>query len=143
MSIINRVRSVDAARWVEYEGIEGFEVQLHYITREELTKIRDKCLVIKFNQTSRQREETLDGEKFIKEYASRAILDWKGLKMKNLPELLPVDISDDDPEQEIPFNIEEAEALLRESNTFDQWVTDCMNDFEKFSKSKREENEKN
>ncbi len=48
-----------------------------------------------------------------------------------------------DPEENIEYDEEDALELLKNSTIFDQFITDCMNDFEQFSKKKTEEDEKN
>jgi len=56
---------------------------------------------------------------------------------------LPVDISGDDGEEEIPYSQEEALSLITNSTVFDQFVTDTMNEFEQFSITKKETDVKN
>jgi len=133
----------ETTTWVEFPDIDGFEVNLRFLTREELTKIRNASLTYKFNKRTRQREEEIDNDKFLDNYAQKAIVGWKGLKVKHLPVLLPVDISSMDANEEIEYSEDEAVELLRNSSIFDQFVTDAMNDFEQFSKQKAEDNAKN
>jgi hypothetical protein len=47
------------------------------------------------------------------------------------------------PKDEINYTEEDALDLLRSSTIFDQFVTDALNDYEKFSINKREEDAKN
>ena len=143
MSKIKNKIVKESSTWVEFPDIEGFEISLQYLTREDLMKIRNASLTYKFNKRTRQREEEVDNEKFLEHYAEKAIKDWKGLKMKHLPILLPVDISDDDPEESVDYSEEDAIQLLKNSTIFDQFVTDTMNDFEQFSKKKKETDAKN
>lgn len=133
----------ETTTWVEFPDVDGFEVNLRFLTREELTKIRNASLTYKFNKRTRQREEEIDNDKFLDHYAEKAIVGWKGLKVKHLPVLLPVDISSMDANEEIEYSEDEAVELLRNSSIFDQFVTDAMNDFEQFSKQKAEDNAKN
>jgi hypothetical protein len=128
---------------VEFPDIDGFEVNLRFITREELLKIRTSSLTFKFNKRTRQREEEVDSEKFIEKYAQKAIAGWRGLKIKHLPLLLPADISSMNPEEEISYDEDEALQLLKNSTVFDQFITDMMNDFEQFSKKKQDDDIKN
>lgn len=133
----------ETSTWVEFPDIEGFEVNLRFLTREDLLKIRSASLTYKFNKRTRQREEEVDNDKFLENYAKRAISGWRGLQVKHLPLLLPVDISSMDANEEITYDEEEALQLLKNSTIFDQFVTDTMNDFEQFSKKKAEEDVKN
>jgi len=143
MSKIKNMIAKETTTWVEFPDVDGFEVNLRFLTREELTKIRNASLTYKFNKRTRQREEEIDNDKFLDHYAEKAIVGWKGLKVKHLPVLLPVDISSMDANEEIEYSEDEAVELLRNSSIFDQFVTDAMNDFEQFSKQKAEDNAKN
>ena len=105
-------------------------------------KIRNSSLTYKFNKRTRQREEEIDNDKFLEAYAEKAIIGWRGLKIKHLPILLPADISTLDANEEVEYSEEDAIELLKNSNIFDQFITDTMNDFEQFSKKKAETNAK-
>jgi len=129
--------------WVEYPDIDGFEINLAYLTREDLMKIRNASLTFKFNKRTRQREEEVDNDRFLENYAEKAIIGWKGLKVKHMPALMPVDISGMDANDEIEYSSEDAIELLKNSTVFDQFLTDTMNDFEQFSKKKAETDAKN
>ena len=143
MSKIKNKIVKESSTWVEFPDIDGFEISLQYLTRDDLMKIRNASLTYKFNKRTRQREEEIDNEKFLESYAQKAIRDWRGLKMKHLPILLPVDISGDDPNEDVDYSEEDAIELLKNSTIFDQFITDTMNDFEQFSKKKKETDEKN
>jgi hypothetical protein len=106
-------------------------------------KIRNQALVYKFNKRTRQREEEVDNDKFVEAYCERVIKGWKGLKVKHLPKLLPVDISAMKLDDDVPYSQEEALELLKNSSIFDQFITDTVNDLEAFSVKKRETDLKN
>ena len=143
MSKISKLIAKETTAWVEFPDIDGFEVNLRFLSREDLMKIRSQALTFKFNKRTRQREEEVDNDKFLEAYSEKAIKGWSGLKYKNLPLLFPADISGANGEEEIEYSPEEALELLKNSTLFDQFVTDAMNDFEQFSKTKAETNEKN
>ena len=46
--------------WVEFPGLDGFEVELANLSRKELVALRKKCTQQKFNRKTRAFEETLD-----------------------------------------------------------------------------------
>jgi hypothetical protein len=143
MSKLKSLLVKDTSTWVEFPDIPDFKVNLRFVSREDLLKIRSASLTYKFNKRTRQREEEVDSVKFLEQYAERAIADWKGLKAKHLPLLLPVDISSMNPEETVEFTAEDAIELLRNSPVFDQFVTDTLNDFEQFSTKKKEDTIKN
>ena len=143
MSKIKNLIAEQSSVWVEYPDIDGFEVNLQYLTREDLMKIRNASLTYKFNKRTRQREEEIDNDRFLENYAERAIVNWRGLKVKHMPALMPVDISGIDGEDDIEYSNDDAIELLKNSTVFDQFITDTMNDFEQFSKKKAETDTKN
>ena len=121
---------------VDFPTLEGFSVQLCYLAREELIKLRSRCVSQKLNKRTRAFEETLDENKFLTEYCKGVIKGWKGLKYKYLEELLLVDISGLNPEDELEFSIENAETLMKNGSDFDTWVTEVTGDLENFTKTK-------
>jgi hypothetical protein len=143
MSKIKNMIAEQSSVWVEYPDIDGFKVNLQYLTREDLMKIRNASLTYKFNKRTRQREEEIDNDRFLENYAEKAIVGWKGLKVKHMPALMPVDISGMDGDENIDYSSEDAIELLKSSTVFDQFITDTMNDFEQFSKKKAETDAKN
>ena len=143
MSKIASLMATETVVDVEFPDIEGFIISLVYLNREDLVKIRNQSITFKFNKRTRQREEEIDNDKFLAAYTEKAIKDWKGLKVKHLPMLLPVDISSMDSEEDIEYSVEEARDLVTNSTIFDQFITDTMNEFEQFSITKRETDEKN
>jgi hypothetical protein len=121
---------------IEFPGLDGFEVELCYLAREELLALRKKCVSKKFNRSTHQAEDILDEDKFLSEYVAAIIKGWKGLKLSYLEELLLVDTDDLDPDSELPYSHEEAEILMKNSSSFDNWVTDSVGDLENFTKNK-------
>jgi hypothetical protein len=121
---------------VDYPTLNGFSVDLCYLAREELIKLRSRCVSQKLNRKTRAFEETLDEDKFLTEYCKAVIKGWKGLKYKYLEELLLVDISGLEPEDELDFSVENAETLMKNGADFDTWVTEITGDLENFTKTK-------
>ena len=84
MSKIKNKIVKESSTWVEFPDIDGFQISLQYLTREDLLKIRNASLTYKFNKRTRQREEEVDNDKFLEHYAEKAIKDWIGLKVSQL-----------------------------------------------------------
>lgn len=118
---------------IDFPGYSGMTVDVCYLAREELLKLRKKCVSTKFNKKTRQPEEVLDEEKFLVEYVKAVIKGWSGLKYKYLEELLLVDISSLDPEDHLVHTQENAELLMKNSNDFDSWITETVGDLENFT----------
>jgi hypothetical protein len=121
---------------VDYPGMDGFTVDLCYLAREELIKLRNRCLSQKFNRKTRAFDDQLDEDKFLVEYVKAVIKGWKGLKYSYLEELLLVDISSLDPEDELEFSQDNAETLMKNAGDFDTWVTEVTGELENFTKTK-------
>lgn len=121
---------------IDFPGLPGFSVSLCYLSREELIKLRNKSVTQKFNKKTRAFDEQLDENKFLVEYTKAIIKGWKGLKYSYLEELLLVDISSLDPEDELEYNQENAETLMKNAADFDTWVNETTGDLENFTKTK-------
>lgn len=124
---------------IDFPGYSGMSVKLCYLAREELLKLRKKCVTTKFDKRTRQPEENLDEEKFLVEYCKAVIKGWSGLKYRYLEELLLVDVGDLDLNDQLPFTQENAELLMKNSTVFDNWVTETVGDLENFTGSKSDE----
>lgn len=121
---------------IEMPGFEGFEVKLTYLAREELLKLRNRSVKQVLNKKTRAYEEQLDNDKFLVEYCKAIIKGWSGLKYKYLEELLLVDTSKLNLEDELEYTEENAELLMKNSGDFDNWVSETVAELENFTKSK-------
>lgn len=121
---------------LDFPGYSDFTVDVTYLAREELLKLRKKCLTTKFNRKTRQPEEELNEDMFLVEYVKGVIKGWSGLKYRYLEELLLVDVSELDPDDDLPFTQENAELLMKNSSEFDTWVTEVVGDLENFTGNK-------
>jgi len=124
--------------WVEFPGLDGFEVELANLSRKELVNLRKKCTTNKFNRKTRGFEEVLDEDKFVKEFSEATIKGWKGFKLKYLEDLLLVDLTGKDPEIEMEFTQENAQLLVENSSEFDNWLNEVVFDLENFRSKKQE-----
>tara|TARA_R100001591_G_C4286298_1_gene166557 strand:- start:83 stop:529 length:447 start_codon:yes stop_codon:yes gene_type:complete len=118
--------------WVEFPGLDGFEVELANLSRKELQNIRKNCIQNKFNRKTRQFEEILDDEKFVKEFAEKTVKNWKGLKLKYLEDLILVDLTGQDVEKNLDYTTENAQLLVENSSEFDNWLNEVVFDLENF-----------
>ena len=118
--------------WVEFPGLDGFEVELANLSRKELQNIRKNCLNNKFNRKTRQFEESLDDDKFVKEFAEKTVKNWKGLKLKYLEDLILVDLQGQDVDSELNFSQDNAFLLVENSSEFDNWLNEVVFDLDNF-----------
>ena len=121
---------------VHYPDFEGFEVELTSLASEELMKLRNRTLKQKFNKKTRAFEEQMDDDLFLTEYVKAVIKDWKGLKYEYVSQLLLIDTSTINLQDELRFTQENAELLMKNSADFDTWVTEVVGDLENFTKDK-------
>jgi hypothetical protein len=119
--------------WIEMEGFDGFEVKVAYLSRDELNKIRTSVTRVSWSPKTRQKEENIDSDLFMREFVKACVLDWKGLNLKHASRLLPLQIPEGtDMEEEIPFTQEDAISLSANSNIFDTWLNDVIFDLANF-----------
>lgn len=124
--------------WVDYPGIPDFEVQLSYLTREELIKIRKKASSNKLNRKTRQVEEDLDSDLFQELYIKAVIKGWKGLTYKEVAKLLPINENAiDDFEAELEYSEDNAIALMKNSPEFDSFISETLDDVSAFTQSNK------
>ena len=118
--------------WVEFPGLDGFEVELANLSRKELVNLRKRCTQNKFNRKTRAFEESLDDDKFVKEFTEATVKGWKGLKLKYLEDLVLVDLSGQDAESMLDWDMENALQLVENSSEFDNWLNEVVFDLENF-----------
>ena len=118
--------------WVDFPGLSGFSVEVVNLSRKELGKLRKRCLSQKFDRKTRQLTESLDEDKFVKEFAGATVKDWKGLTFEHLETLLLVDVADKDMTQELEYSEDNAEVLVAQSTEFDTWLNEVVFDLDNF-----------
>ena len=118
--------------WVEFPGLDGFEVELANLSRKELIALRKRCTQNKFNRKTRAFEEVLDDDKFLEFFTKATVKGWKGLKLKYLEDLVLVELGSNDPDTEMEYTIENAIVLVENSNEFDNWLNEVVFDLENF-----------
>ena len=123
--------------WAEFPGLSGFEVELANLSRKELVNLRKRCTQNKFNRKTRAFEESLNDEKFVKEFTNSTVKGWKGLKLMYLEDLLLVDLKGQDAEKELDYNSDNAEQLVENSNEFDNWLNEVVFDLDNFRTSSK------
>lgn len=121
---------------LDFPGLEGFNVQLCHHSRTELQGLRKKCVVTKWDRSVNAPVETLDEEKFVRNYSKAVVKGWTGLKLEYLKELLLVDLGDNDPEILLEFTEDNLILLMKDSPTFESWVQEEVTNLENFTKNK-------
>ena len=124
--------------WVDFPGMDGFEVELANLSRKELVNLRKRCTTNKFDRKTRMFNEELDEAKFVTEFSNATVKGWKGLKLKYLEDLILVDLKGQDKESEMPYSKENAEVLVENSSEFDNWLNEVVFDLENFRSREQE-----
>ena len=118
--------------WVDFTGLNGFSVEVANLSRKELNGLRKRCTGSKFDRKTRQVEETLDEEKFLREFSRSTVKNWKGLTLEHLETLLLIDVEGQDMSTELEFTSDNAETLVSSSSEFDTWLNEVVFDLDNF-----------
>ena len=118
--------------WVEFPGLDNFEVELANLSRKELVALRKRCTTNKFNRKTRAFEESLDDDKFLVEFTNATVKGWKNLKLKYLEDLVLVELGSNDGNTLLPYTEENAQQLVENSNEFDNWLNEVVFDLDHF-----------
>jgi len=118
--------------WMDYPGLDGFQVEVVNLSRKELTALRKRCTTTKFDRKTRQPVENLDEDKFVSEFSSASVKGWKGLTLRHLETLILIDTGDQDPESEVNYSVDNAEVLVTNSAEFDTWLNEVVFDLDNF-----------
>lgn len=117
----------------EFPGMPGFSVSVSFLSRETLVNIRKKATKTSFK--NRQATEELDDDLFLQLYVKESVRGWSGLKLKYLEQLAPVDLSGQDPEDELEYSDENALFLMKSSASFDSFISEMVTDLGNFQTS--------
>jgi len=118
----------------EFPGCEGFNVQIAYLTRDELMKLRKKAITSKVSRKTRGVEEEVDSDLFQKLYIQAVIKGWSGLKYEYLAKMVPVDLSEAEGD-ELEYSVDNADLLMKNCSDFDNWISATLEDVENFTQS--------
>ena len=118
--------------WIDFPGLDGFSVEVTNLSRKELTNLRKRCTVQKFDRKTRQIQETLDEDKFVEDFARSTIKGWKGLTLEHLETLILIDSGENDSSTEVDYSADNAEQLVANSTEFDTWLNEVVFDLDNF-----------
>jgi hypothetical protein len=114
----------------EFPGLPGFKIKLCFLSRETLTTIRKKSTKTVFK--NRQMTEDFDEDLFLQLYVENTIKDWNGLTLEHLSKLVPIELSDRDPQTTVDYTTENALSLMKNSTNFDSFITEQVTDLGNF-----------
>jgi hypothetical protein len=121
---------------VDYPGLNGFKINVVFLSRETLVGIRKKATKTTFK--NRQPVEELDDKLFLQLYVNACIKGWSGFKLSYLEQLAPVDLSGQKPDDELPYDQDNALFLMQSSANFDAFISETVTELSNFTKTSTE-----
>jgi hypothetical protein len=120
----------------DFPGCKGLTFELAFLSKEELVKIQKECTGKKLDQRTRAVQDYFDDDKFLELYVSKIIRGWAGFKIKYLKEMVLIDDSNVDDDEEIDYSDEQALMLMKTSTVLDNWISEQIGDLGKFTTPK-------
>jgi hypothetical protein len=118
---------------VDYPGLNGFKINAVFLSRETLVGIRKKSTKTTFK--NRQPVEELDDKLFLQLYVNACIKGWSGLKLSYLEQLAPVDLTGQNPDDELAYDQDNALFLMQSSANFDAFISETVTELSNFTKT--------
>lgn len=119
---------------VEYPGMPDFKLELAFLSRETLQKMRKKAS--KTTYKNHQPVEELNDELFLQLYVQATLKGWTGLKLSYLENLAPVELEGMNMDDELEYSDENALFLMKNSTNLDSFVSAQVSDLGNFTKAK-------
>tara|TARA_S200002703_G_scaffold152195_1_gene152383 strand:- start:404 stop:820 length:417 start_codon:yes stop_codon:yes gene_type:complete len=121
---------------IEFPGMDGWKLKICHLGRDLSSKLVKQATTTKIDKKTRSPVSEFDEDAFLPLFANEVVKGWTGLKLSYLEELLPVDLSGQDPDNELPFSQENAIMLIQNSSVFDEWLTEVVSDLTNFTNNK-------
>ena len=132
--------AVSRRRWFEVELVQGsgFEMLLTHLSRTALRKLANRNTKKVWDRKANARIEQLDEDRLFDDYAKNIVIDWRGLDVGILKQLLSIDTDAPD-ETNVPYSKENVTLLLKGCIGLDTWVTDGATDPMNFTEVSKED----
>jgi len=124
---------------LEYKGLV---LNVRYMSRSALLAMSRNCMVMRYDDKKKVREQQLDGDRFTKEFAKATISGWKNATPLLLADIIPLDLSaltQEQKEAELPFELDSVLTLLKTAYDMDAFVQDFVTDIKNFKPHLEEE----
>lgn len=137
------VDRAQSGTWIRYKETD-FEILISYYGKPQMKELGEKCTRKEYDTRQMKMVETLDQERFRREYASLVIKDWRGLTIAVLRKLLVLKSNAAIPaDAAFECTPENKELLIVQSLEFDAWLQQMCTDVESFNKEQEAVTEKN
>lgn len=120
---------------VEHPTLEGFSVEVNYMSRDKVKKITDRATTQKYDKKTHRPVDKLDSDLFLQMYVKALITGWSGLTLGMVKEIAPVDLGDKSEGTIIEYSEDNALLLMKSSPDFDVWLSTVVEDVVNFNKS--------
>lgn len=134
----------DPEVWAEVNpAFPGFEVKVRYLSPGSAKKINEQATSKQVNRRTRQMEDAVDNERYARLMVKSMVMDWRGLKLEHLEEMLPLTETAKDAVRaaggEVPFSADDLEMLADNSysRSFLDGVLDLATDLEAMQRAKK------
>jgi len=108
--------------WIEYPPLDDFVIHVAFVGKEEMFRMTDASRRTKW--VKHTKTEEVDRPTLTRKWATKAILDWKGLTLRKLRELIPIKVPKAELDMEVPCDEDNRYTLLFNSTAFDVWLTE-------------------
>jgi hypothetical protein len=130
LSLKNLIRQTAPEKWIEFRP--GVRFKLRYLTRPQLRKITQECMVSKFDKDSKARINQLDSKLLAKAYIENVVVGWDGVTVRFInSELCPLDVaglSDAQLDAPLEYSASQIEVLLDQAYELDTFIQEASTD---------------
>lgn len=117
------------------EDFPGFAIDLKMVSRAACLKVTQKKM------PARQRGQIVDPQILREVTAKKAVMDWRGLKVKYAYKLMPIksgSLSQFDPDDDIGFTVDNAVKLFVYNTDAWIWLDSKLDEFEEMNRQVEE-----
>ena len=125
--------------WVAYPAVEdeSFEFELKFATKDKIQKMQKAATTMKWRKN--QQVEEYSDDKFMEAFIKACVVNWRGLTVEKLQDMIPVDLSDISEEElseSVEFSVEQLLDLIDNDTTnLAEWLVTQSRNIENFTKS--------
>lgn len=128
------------AKNIDYDKDWKVGFKICFLSKPELQSLIGRFTKIEFNPKTHLKEENVDSEKLTDEIINKCVAGWYGVTYKWLGTQTPLDFTKiEKPEEELEFNKDNLNTLIKESYGIDSWIIDTVKNAANFNEKKEDE----
>jgi hypothetical protein len=136
MNITELKRKKMPEAWFTFDTKTGVELKLGYLSPADYAKRLESCSEV-INGNTRLNQEK------VREAMAELILDWRGMTLGKVAELVTIDIPEGQEQTAVPCTKENKLAILADAWGFKEFVNETVTKLVEFITAEREERRKN